>query len=93
MTMKKILSLLMVLASIPAWACEACEKQQPALLKGITHGTGPQSSFDMPIIYASAAVVLFTLVLAVKYLVKPNEDSRDHIKRIILQNPLHDHGR
>ena len=76
--------------AMPMWACEACEKQQPKLLRGITHGSGPQSGFDMPIIYVSAIVVLVTLVLAVKFLVKPNEGAADHIKRSILNSPLHD---
>jgi hypothetical protein len=32
-------------------------------------------------------------VMALKYLIKPNEDAADHIKRAIFQNPLPDHGR
>ncbi|MEO8733642.1 MAG: hypothetical protein ABI373_04870 [Flavobacteriales bacterium] len=89
--MKKLFtSVLALLFTMPMWACEACEKQQPKLLRGITHGTGPQSGFDMPIIYASAVVVLVTLILAVKFLVKPNEGAADHIKRSILNSPLHD---
>jgi hypothetical protein len=89
--MKKLAaSLLALLFALPMWACEACEKQQPKLLRGITHGTGPQSGYDMPIIYGSAVIVLITLVLAVKFLVKPNEGAADHIKRSILNSPLHD---
>ncbi|MBP8822829.1 MAG: hypothetical protein KBH07_04225 [Flavobacteriales bacterium] len=82
-----------LLAHVPVWACEVCEKQQPKVLRGITHGTGPQSAWDMPIIVISAVIVLFTLVFAVKFLVWPKEKAHDHIKRIILQTPLHDHGR
>ncbi len=82
--------LLGLVVALPAWACEACQRQQPKLLRGITHGTGPQSGYDMPIIYASAVVVLITLILAVKFLVKPNEGAADHIKRSILNSPLHD---
>lgn len=89
--MKKLaISLLVMLFSLPMWACEVCEKQQPAILKGISHGTGPQSGWDMPIIYASGVIVLFTLVFSVKFLVKPNEDAENHIKRSILNSPLHD---
>lgn len=90
--MKIILTVFLFLLNAAAWACPACERQQPELLKGITHGTGPQSGWDMPIIYVSAVIVLFTLVMSVKYLVKPNEDSENHIKRTILHNPLSDHG-
>ncbi len=89
--MKRIaVSLLTVLFTLPIWACEVCEKQQPKLLKGISHGTGPQSGWDMPIIYVSGIIVLFTLVYSVKYLVKPNENAKDHIKRSILNTPLND---
>ncbi len=87
-----IVFLLFLLLHAPAWACEACERNQPKLLKGITHGTGPQSGWDMPIIYVSIAIVVFTLVLALKYLIKPNEGASDHIKRAIFTTPSPDHG-
>jgi len=89
--MKKLsVSLLALLFNLPIWACEVCEKQQPAILKGISHGTGPQSGWDMPIIYVSGVIVLVTLFFSVKFLVKPNEGAEDHIKRSILNSPLHD---
>lgn len=89
--MKRLaVSLLALLLAFPTWACEVCEKQQPAILKGISHGTGPQSGWDMPIIYFSGVIVLVTLIFSVKFLVKPNEDAQDHIKRSILNTPLHD---
>ena len=89
--MKKSATLLLsLLFALPTWACEACEKQQPELLRGITHGTGPQSDWDMPIIYVSGVIVLVTLIFAVKYLVKPNEEAADHVKRSILKNSLYD---
>lgn len=69
-----------------AWACPACEKQQPKLLKGITHGTGPQSNWDWVIISVMAIVTVLVLVLSVKCLVKPNEKSENHIKRSIISN-------
>ncbi|MBZ0207108.1 MAG: hypothetical protein K8H89_12345 [Flavobacteriales bacterium] len=89
--MKKTAGILLALLfALPIWACEVCEKQQPKILKGVSHGTGPQSDWDMPIIYVSGLIVLVTLVFSVKYLVKPNEDAKDHIKRSILNTPLHD---
>ncbi|MCB0773292.1 MAG: hypothetical protein KDB93_07950 [Flavobacteriales bacterium] len=85
--MRKLLFLLLALVAVlPAWACPACQKQQPAILKGITHGTGPQSAWDMPIIIASALIVLVTLVYAVKFLFWPKEAGEQHIKRSILDN-------
>lgn len=64
--------------------CPACEKQQPKLLRGISHGAGPESSWDMVIVWAIAIIVLFTLIFSIKFLVKPGEKSKTHIKRFIL---------
>jgi hypothetical protein len=63
-----------------------CEKQQPAMLKGISHGTGPQSSWDMVIIWVAIAIVAFTLFFSIRLLVRPGEKSETHIKRFILDN-------
>ncbi len=87
--MRLLLSLFILLLSLPAWACDVCEKQQPKVLKGISHGTGPQSEWDMPIIWVSAIIVLITLFFAVKFLVRPNEGNPEHIKRSILNTPSH----
>ena len=87
--MRTILSFFALLLIIPAWACDACKNQQPKVLQGITHGTGPQSEWDMPIIVVSAIIVLITLFFAVKFLVRPNEGDADHIKRSILNSPSH----
>lgn len=83
--MKKVLltGCLMIM-SFEIIACPVCEKQQPKLLRGITHGTGPSSNWDYVIIMAAVLVVLATLFFAVKYLVKPGEKERNHIKRTIL---------
>ncbi len=86
------MSMFMLLFSITTWACDACQKQQPEVLKGISHGTGPQSDLDMPIIWVSAIIVVATMVLAIKFLVRPNENNADHIKRSILNNSLSNHG-
>ena len=80
-----------MLLTMPSWACDVCQKQQPKVLQGISHGTGPQSSWDMPIITVSAIIVLFTLFFAVKFMVRPNEGDPDHIKRSILNTSTH-HG-
>lgn len=83
---------LIPLASVPALACDACQKNQPAPLRGITHGTGPQHQWDMPIVIVAAILVGVTLVLALRMLVKPGERGTNHIKRIILNDtPIH-HG-
>ncbi|MBN9349209.1 MAG: hypothetical protein J0H55_00860 [Chitinophagaceae bacterium] len=83
--MKKVLLTgCLTIMSFAIIACPVCEKQQPKLLRGITHGTGPSSNWDYVIIMAAVLVVLATLFFAVKYLVKPGEKERNHIKRTIL---------
>ncbi|MBX2923134.1 MAG: hypothetical protein KF746_13125 [Chitinophagaceae bacterium] len=85
--MKKIkLLLLLTVFFVPAIACPVCERQQPDMLKGVVHGTGPESQWDYVIVWAMVAVVLLTLFFSVKWLVKPGEKSDTHIKRIILNN-------
>lgn len=89
MMMKRILTtLILAMAALPMWACEVCKDQQPAMLRGITHGTGPQHSWDMPIIIVSAIIVLITLAFSVKYIFWPGEKSENHIKRSVLHNSL-----
>ena len=70
--------------SLPIIACPICEKQQPKILQGITHGAGPQSNWDYLIIAVIAVIVLVTLFLSIKWLVKPGEKSDTHIKHLII---------
>ena len=83
--MKKI-SLIFVLVSMQfaAFACPLCEKKQPAVFKGITHGTGPDSNWDYAIVVAMVVIVLLTLVYTIKYLVKPGEKNQSHIKHTVI---------
>ncbi len=84
---KKLFAVLaLVSGTLPALACSVCEKQQPRILRGVTHGTGPQSQWDLVIISIVAAIVVFTLYFSVKWLVRPGETSPSHIKRAILKN-------
>lgn len=83
--MKKIIILLFLLCLRGSvYACEVCKAKQPAGLKDITHGTGPQGSADLFIIWGAVVIVGVTLFLSVKYLVKPQEVAPDHIKNSIL---------
>lgn len=70
-------------------ACEACNAGQPEILRGLTHGTGPQGNMDYVIVAAAIIFVLVTLVYAVKFLVRPGEREADHIKRTILNFDHH----
>ncbi|MEO8415886.1 MAG: hypothetical protein ABI472_19655 [Ginsengibacter sp.] len=83
--MKKILLLmLMSISGVASFACPACEKQQPELLRGITHGAGPDGNWDYVIVTISVIIVLITLFLSVKWMIKPGEQSQSHIKRLVL---------
>ena len=82
---KYLLTFLLVLfANLTIWACPACEKQQPKITQGFTHGSGPDSNWDWVIIGVIAIITIYTLFYSVKYLVKPGEKNRDHIKNSIL---------
>ena len=70
--------------NIVAWACPACEKQQPAITRGITHGGSPASNWDWVIIGVISVITLLTLIFSLKFLIKPGEKSSDHIKKSIL---------
>lgn len=86
MKAKIIASLFFLLAFVSgAYACEVCEGQQPKILKGSVHGPGPESWIDYSISIGAAIIVLVTLVLSIKYLVKPGEKNPDHIKNIVLE--------
>ncbi|MCY4780284.1 hypothetical protein ORI89_11535 [Sphingobacterium sp. UT-1RO-CII-1] len=81
-----------IIASVLAWiagigsvlSCEVCERNQPKMLRGIVHGQGPDSQWDYLIIGAVAVIVVITIYLSVKYLVKPGEKGEQHIKRTFL---------
>ncbi len=85
--MKKILLIvLMMISGGVLYACTVCEKRQPKLFQGITHGTGPDSQWDYVIVSVTAAIVLFTLYFSIKWMIHPGEKSDNHIKRTVLKN-------
>ncbi|HXS56252.1 MAG TPA: hypothetical protein VN726_09010 [Hanamia sp.] len=83
--MKKFLLLLPLLGfGLITWACPACEKQQPKILRGITHGAGPSGNWDYVIVLAAVVITLVTLFYALKWMIKPGEKDLNHIKRTVL---------
>jgi hypothetical protein len=90
--MKKLFSLIGLIGS-SLWmsACPLCEKNQPKFLRGITHGTGPESNWDFVIIFATAAIVLYCTYFTIRRLIKPGEANKNHIKNSIFN--LNDYGR
>ena len=84
--MKKLISLLfLIVIQISVFACPVCERNQPKLLRGIVHGAGPESNWDYISIIITTIIALVTLFLAIKWLIKPNEDDRNHIKYSIFK--------
>jgi hypothetical protein len=86
MKLKYLLSILVVLTAQIANACPVCEKQQPKITQGLTHGAGPQSNWDWVIIAIISVITILTLIYSVKYLIKPGEKNENHIKQSILSN-------
>ncbi|HEX5026503.1 MAG TPA: hypothetical protein VFV68_14590 [Agriterribacter sp.] len=81
---KTLLSVYAILPALAVFACPVCEKQQPEMLRGLTHGAGPDSNWDYVIVWSAVVIVLFTLYFSVKWLIRPGERSQTHIKRFIL---------
>lgn len=86
MKIKCLVLFLVVLPLQQVFACDVCEKQQPEITRGITHGVGPQSDWDWVIIGVISVITVLTLVYSVKFLIKPGEKNRNHIKRSVLNN-------
>jgi len=83
--MKKVtLVILLMACQVMALACPVCEKNQPAVLKGISHGTGPESNWDYAIVIGMVIITLLTLIYTIKYVVKPGEKEDSHIKRTVI---------
>ena len=82
--MRKILFALLMLGASAVYGCPVCDNQQPGILKGITHGAGPQTNWDYVIVYLVAAVVVATLIFSILWLVRPGEKDTSHIKRAVL---------
>ncbi|MEJ7778920.1 MAG: hypothetical protein WKF68_04960 [Daejeonella sp.] len=81
---KLVLVFIFFLPGLIAFACPVCEKQQPKILQGITHGAGPGSQWDYIIVWIGVIIVLATLFYSIKWLIKPGENSPAHIKQSIL---------
>jgi p-aminobenzoyl-glutamate transporter AbgT len=83
--MRKII-ILTILLFLPyiGFACDTCEKAQPKILRGITHGAGPESNWDYVIIGITAIIVTICAYITIVKLIKPKEDNKDHIKNAFL---------
>ena len=86
MKIKFFFILLLVIIVQTVSACPVCEKQQPKITQGLTHGAGPQSNWDWVIIAVVALITLLTFFYSLKYLIKKKKKNADHIKQSILNN-------
>jgi uncharacterized protein HemY len=83
--MKKILLLIPIMTyGIVAMACPACEAQQPKVLRGIVHGSGPTSNWDYVAGIVTLIIVIAVLFYSIKWMINPGEKEADHIKRNVL---------
>lgn len=81
-----IVSGLLFSISNSAMACELCKENQPKVLRSVSHGAGPQGNIDYIIIWTAAVLVGIALFFSLKYLIKPNEDGKSHVKNIVIEN-------
>lgn len=65
-------------------ACEVCDKQQPEILRGITHGVGPAGGWDYAVVWLMIFIAIVSLFYSVKWILRPGEKESKHIKRSIL---------
>ena len=86
MKVKNLIPVFFIFIAQIAIACPVCEKQQPKITQGLTHGAGPQSDWDWVIIAIITLIAVLTLIYSIKYLLKPGEKNDDHIKQSILSN-------
>lgn len=84
--LKQKLTLIFLLIINFSWACDACKLAQPPVTRSFTHGAGPQGNLDWIIVGVVSVIIIYTLIFSVKYLAKPGEKKKDHIKYSILQD-------
>ncbi|MCC6288853.1 MAG: hypothetical protein IT249_13305 [Chitinophagaceae bacterium] len=90
--MKKIICFIFLLPVLinKAIACEVCERNQPAVLKGITHGSAAETRWDYLIVCSAIVIVLLSAFYCIKWVIRPGEKSDRHIKRVILNSEYHE---
>lgn len=83
--MKKIICILsLIILAVNVMACPVCERNQPKALRGIVHGSGPDSQWDYISVWVTIAIAMITLFFTIKYLWRPGEKNKEHIKYSIL---------
>lgn len=81
-----LLALLLFKDLFLLYACDACNLRQPKVIRGITHGSGPESNWDWFIVAIILLITLLTLFYSLKFLIKPQEKNKSHIKYTIISD-------
>ncbi len=76
--------LFLVASSMTTFACEVCNKNQPKILRNITHGSGPQSNWDYFVVITMVLITIYTLYATIRCFASPKESKYNHIKNTIL---------
>ena len=84
------LLLLLLGSALPVLACDVCNRRAgDGILSWFGHSTGPQSKWDILIVAATIAIVVMTLWLMLKALIRPAEQAPGHIKQQVLKDNYH----
>jgi hypothetical protein len=81
----KILTTILVFLATYISACDVCKSQQPEITKDLTHGVGPESDWDWFIVGIVILITVLAFLYSVKYLIKPDERNKNHIKYSFLE--------
>ncbi|WP_194850727.1 hypothetical protein [Nonlabens antarcticus] len=82
----KITLIVALLIGTIGMACPVCKEKQPAGFENITHGQGPEGNIDYIIMWSAIVIVGYTLIMSIKFLVKPKENQKDHIKNLVVED-------
>jgi hypothetical protein len=82
---KYVIAWASVFFTIYTFACDTCKLRQPEVTKDLTHGTGPESDWDWFIVAIVVLITVLAFIFSVKYLIKPGEKDKNHIKYSVLQ--------
>ena len=77
---KLIFIITLLLLQIASFACPVCERNKAKILRGITHGSSPDSNWDYVIVFAMIVIAIGTLFYSIKWLINPKEKNGSHIK-------------
>ncbi|HTN19880.1 MAG TPA: hypothetical protein VL125_05365 [Pelobium sp.] len=76
--------LLLTVANVATFACEACNQNQPKILRNITHGGGPESIWDYFVVITMVFITIYTLYATIRCFIRPKETKYNRIKNEIL---------